>query len=220
MNKPQRMIYQTDETRNRILEQATLHFSQHGFFDAQMKDIAAAVGMSRNTLYRYYQNKMDLGFAILEAIFQRHGKTLKEKLSDRMTSQSSTGLEQLAYGLRCAALDMGNSDEMRFIAEFDGYFSNSRAPEDFRQRIIAMMEVNIIGLLNTLHERGQADGSVRCDQDSRLVLVTAFESLYALRLRLALRGKLLVSIKPEDESRLVDQLLELLVQGMATELRS
>ena len=37
-----------------------------------MKDIALTIKMSRNTLYRYYRDKYDLGFAILVKVLTRY----------------------------------------------------------------------------------------------------------------------------------------------------
>ncbi len=62
----QTQAYQTDETRDKILQQARTCFSLAGFFATQMKDVASAAGMSRNTLYRYFPNKVELAMAILE----------------------------------------------------------------------------------------------------------------------------------------------------------
>ncbi|MCB1729979.1 MAG: helix-turn-helix transcriptional regulator, partial [Halieaceae bacterium] len=59
----QRMVYQTEETRRKILVAAEAMFIEKGFFDTQMKDVAAAIGISRNSLYRYFHDKGDLGYA-------------------------------------------------------------------------------------------------------------------------------------------------------------
>ena len=66
-----RMVHQTEATRDKIISIAEVLFIENGFADTQMKDIAAATGMSRNTLYRYYQDKYDLGFAILVMVLKR-----------------------------------------------------------------------------------------------------------------------------------------------------
>ena len=63
-----RMIYQTDETRTRILSVARTLFTEKGLFDTQMIDIAAVLEMSRTTLYRYYRDKLDLALAILHIL--------------------------------------------------------------------------------------------------------------------------------------------------------
>jgi len=63
-----RMIYQTDQTRSKILVVARALFTERGLFDTQMLDVAAALGMSRTTLYRYFQDKLDLALAIVQIL--------------------------------------------------------------------------------------------------------------------------------------------------------
>tara|TARA_B110000503_G_C7142848_1_gene411667 strand:+ start:2001 stop:2153 length:153 start_codon:yes stop_codon:yes gene_type:complete len=49
-----------------------------------MKDIAEAVGVSRNTLYRYYRDKTDLGLSIYELALDRYTTGLKTELDSLM----------------------------------------------------------------------------------------------------------------------------------------
>ncbi len=219
MTKPQRMVYQTTETRNRILEQAKYHFAEFGFFDAQMKDIAEAVGMSRHTLYRYFQNKMDLGFAILESIVKRHGENLAIEVGGLIEERDKPALERLTLVLRKAFLNIGDERELRFMAEFDGYFSTTRAPDDFREKVTSFFQRDVLELIEQLFEQGQVDGSLEPNQDYRQKMLATFEALYALQLRLALRGDLLVSLRPGEADALSEQLLELLIRGLANHNR-
>ena len=66
-----RMIYQTDETRERILSMAIRLFVERGLFATQMQDIAAEVGISRTSLYRYFRDKFDLATAISSPPFPK-----------------------------------------------------------------------------------------------------------------------------------------------------
>jgi len=50
------------ETRAEIVGAAIECFSAHGFDDVSMDDIAAAAGVSRRTVYRYFETKDDLIF--------------------------------------------------------------------------------------------------------------------------------------------------------------
>lgn len=217
MPKPQRMVYQTEETRQRILTQAAMHFSEYGFFDTQMKEIATAIGMSRHTLYRYYQNKIDLGFAIIEDMilgFSGANRTIVEAL---VADRSKLGLERIEQAMRSAFLAENAEKELRFMAEFDSYFSSTRAPEDFGDRLMLFIELDVLKLFEQLFEQGQDDGSIRSDKPARLMLMTVFESIYALKLRVALRGGLLVTLKRGEAESLSEQLLELLVSGIASQ---
>ena len=75
------------ERKDQIMNAAEEVFSQKGFSDARMDDIAEETGLSKGTLYLYYKSKDDLIIAILDRIFQREFKAF-ETLD--LTSMSAT----------------------------------------------------------------------------------------------------------------------------------
>jgi len=64
----------SEERKDQIMNAAEEVFSQKGFSDARMDDIADETGLSKGTLYLYYKSKDDLIIAILDRIFQREFK--------------------------------------------------------------------------------------------------------------------------------------------------
>lgn len=77
----------SEERKDQIMNAAEEVFSQKGFSDARMDDIAEETGLSKGTLYLYYKSKDDLIIAILDRIFQREFKAF-ENLD--LTSMSAT----------------------------------------------------------------------------------------------------------------------------------
>jgi AcrR family transcriptional regulator len=77
----------SDERRHQILDAAEQIFSDKGFDQARMDDIADRTGLSKGTLYLYFTSKEALITAILDRIFQREFREM-EKTTD--TSQSAT----------------------------------------------------------------------------------------------------------------------------------
>jgi AcrR family transcriptional regulator len=67
----------SEERKDQIMNAAEEVFSQKGFSDARMDDIAEETGLSKGTLYLYYKSKDDLIIAILDRIFQREFKTIE-----------------------------------------------------------------------------------------------------------------------------------------------
>lgn len=65
------------KTRGRVLEAAETVFISDGYHDARMDDIAAAAGISKGALYRYFDNKDDVFSALIEdlheSIFRESG---------------------------------------------------------------------------------------------------------------------------------------------------
>ena len=67
-----------EERKDQIMNAAEEVFSQKGFSDARMDDIAEETGLSKGTLYLYYKSKDDLIIAILDRIFQREFKAFED----------------------------------------------------------------------------------------------------------------------------------------------
>jgi AcrR family transcriptional regulator len=55
-----------DAKRLKILERATVRFAELGYDAASMDGLAAAAGMSKGSLYDYFENKEDLFYACFE----------------------------------------------------------------------------------------------------------------------------------------------------------
>jgi AcrR family transcriptional regulator len=60
----------SDERKSQILNAAESIFTQKGFDEARMDDIADKTGLSKGTLYLYFKSKDDLIIAILDRMFQ------------------------------------------------------------------------------------------------------------------------------------------------------
>jgi AcrR family transcriptional regulator len=67
----------SDERKTQILNAAEGVFTQKGFDDARMDDIADKTGLSKGTLYLYFKSKDELIIAILDRIFRREFRQLQ-----------------------------------------------------------------------------------------------------------------------------------------------
>ena len=68
----------TDERKSQIIAAAEDVFTQKGFDEARMDDIAEETGLSKGTLYLYFKSKDDIIIAILDRIFQREFKAFEQ----------------------------------------------------------------------------------------------------------------------------------------------
>jgi TetR/AcrR family fatty acid metabolism transcriptional regulator len=66
---------QAADKRDAILRAATQVFARHGFFQAQVADVARAAGIAAGTVYLYFRSKDDL----LVSIFER---TMREAIAE------------------------------------------------------------------------------------------------------------------------------------------
>lgn len=67
----------SDERKAQIISAAEDVFTQKGFNEARMDDIAEETGLSKGTLYLYFKSKDDLIIAILDRMFQREMKQME-----------------------------------------------------------------------------------------------------------------------------------------------
>ncbi len=67
----------SDERKAQIINAAEDVFTQKGFNEARMDDIADETGLSKGTLYLYFKSKDDLIIAILDRMFQREMKQME-----------------------------------------------------------------------------------------------------------------------------------------------
>lgn len=83
------MQYLKNEIRTRILASAVEEFKEHGYANASIRNIANNAEISLGNIYRYFKNKEDLYFAVInpfmesvkqgiERDFGFSGKTMKE----------------------------------------------------------------------------------------------------------------------------------------------
>ncbi|ETI59908.1 TetR family transcriptional regulator [Marinomonas profundimaris] len=208
-----RMIHQTEETREKIIRIAEGLFIANGFADTQMKDIAVAIDMSRNTLYRYYQDKYDLGFAILVVTLKRKVSLYDRIMEDIEKHQFPTVREGVSVLLNAYA-DIKYQADDRFIAEFDGYYAGARIPTEFRDELTKVLPTNITQRLINIILQGQSDGSIRPDLLAEHLAVTLFNAVPTFFRRMLLRQNALMEIESDAIPLLTPVLIQLLIDGM------
>jgi AcrR family transcriptional regulator len=212
----QRMIYQTEETNQKILTLAKKLFIEQGFADTQMKNIATLAGIGRNTLYRYYRDKYDLGFAILIVILKRKTAQFFEIL-DQIEQHKFGTVRNGLYYLLNTYVDENNRSDDRFMAEFDAYYSGSRIPVDFLEKVKDNTSPNHMDRLIEVFKQGQVEGSIRCDLSVEHMASTFFISLPAFYSQLLLRENAMIGVNKEDLPQLPPVFMRIFLDGLKPE---
>ena len=208
------MVYQTEETRQKILVAAETLFVENGFFDAQMKEIAVAVGISRNSLYRYFQDKNDLGYAVLGVVFNRIESYFDLRLADPVLNAGLCGREQLRMVLHAGFLNDDLRADFSFMAEFDAHFSGSRIPADFQARVGTSVSTSMWSRVGEIVAAGMADGSIRQDFSQNALESLVLYSLKALQGHILLRRSALVGLSNDEANQLVPNLISVMIDGL------
>ena len=92
-----------EDLRRRILDAAGALFLAHGYEGLSMRQIAESIGYSATTIYRYYEDKDDLLFAIVYEGFLRFGRQLAkaaQSSSDPRERLPALGHAYIEFGLK------------------------------------------------------------------------------------------------------------------------
>ena len=208
------MVYQTEETREKILVAAEALFIEKGFFDVQMKALAVAVGISRNSLYRYFQDKNDLGYAVLGVVLNRIESRFHLLLTDPVLNAGLCGREQLRIVLKTGFLNEDLRADFSFMAEFDAHFSGSRIPPDFQSRVGTSVSTSMWSRVGEIVAAGMADGSIRQDFSQSALETLVLYSMKALQGHILLRRSALVGLSSAEVNQLVPNLITVLIDGL------
>jgi len=167
-----------DKHRQEILDVGMQLFLEKGVADVDMKEVAAAAGLSRATLYRYFPSKKALVYAIL----RWQSEVNAEGYHAARQAFAGNGFEKFSQFV-AQLLDAYRAfpDMFRFMGMVDFYYCSKDSAED----LIELYQDVFYGLLveetpQSYLEEGQRDGSVRADIDPRLYTATVIASLVSL----------------------------------------
>jgi AcrR family transcriptional regulator len=94
---------QKEGLRRAILDAAGALFLQHGYEGFSLRQVAAHIGYSATTIYRYFENKDELLFALLSDGFLAFGRTLHaaaHSTRDPLQRIEALGRAYIAFGLQ------------------------------------------------------------------------------------------------------------------------
>ncbi|MBW4828308.1 MAG: TetR/AcrR family transcriptional regulator [Clostridiaceae bacterium] len=78
---PKKLFYQLDiDKRNRITDAGLIEFAQYSYNEASTNSIVKKASIGKGSLFKYFVNKEDLYFYILDYVIADLGKNLKEEL--------------------------------------------------------------------------------------------------------------------------------------------
>lgn len=148
------------EIKDRILNAAQKQFLIYGFTKATMDEIAAKIGMSKKTIYKFYPSKMD----VVDAI------------ADKMFAEAEQGLQNIVQDTQVNFIE-----KLRNMMTFVGlHLSKLSQPllEDIRQNAPQLWEKisdyrikSIYKNFGSLIREGRQKGIFRNDIDEHLILL-------------------------------------------------
>jgi len=140
----------SNATQQKILESAIKIFSKKGFSGSTTKEIAKEAGVSEATIFRYFETKKDLLFALIspimvksitELFYDIHGKSVEEIIKNFFT-QNSKAIE-------------GNKDLLKIVL-YEALFH-----QEVKEAMFEEIVKNRTRLLNKYLEEQKKDGVVK-----------------------------------------------------------
>jgi len=180
MNKYETM---RKERRAEIVNAAKSLICRRGFGEASIKELSEIIGVSRNTLYKYYANMDILAYDIVQSVMER----LKEKfiLTALPEGNSAQVLRHIINGFFDYAEE--NTEDILYISLFDAYCSLRSEGEDdlykeYKRGLTSAKHLS----LDMLFVSGQQDGSIRKDICIEEFLAIVSNTVMGLSQRFAL----------------------------------
>lgn len=163
------LSYRDDKARRRILQYAASKFAANGYSNVSIAQFAAELKMSKSTLYKYFQSKEQLLFAVIEQFYAQFEQEVDAIVMDREPNVARKIKSfLLIVRQRFASLHVSAVEDMR-LAVPEAY----ELVEERRKRIIT-------GNLIRLFEQGAADGYFRSDVPPVLIANMLLHSLQQL----------------------------------------
>ena len=148
--------------RNQIIKAGQKIFSEKGYHDTNISDIAAELNIGHGTFYRYFKNKRDIFEVIIDFIIQ---KVTSVVMSEDPTSSDT--LEQYKdqvwkIGDKLMSLFVDDESISRLL-----HYESWGLDDDLREKITNMMD--IFGRYTELYLiNGRDKGFLRADLDTRI----------------------------------------------------
>ena len=204
------------EKKQQIMETGFRLFSEKGIESVSMPEIAAACGIPRASLYRYYATKTDLVIAIgatqwMNYISARNSSMPREQI-DRMSAAAYFRWYMGSF------LDLyrNHSDILRFNYFFNSYIRGAQATEE--QMMPYMNVIEELGKsFHGLYEKGMRDGTIKSGISEESMLGMSFHIMLSAVTRYAIG---LVYNKPErglDMEEELERLKEMMIREYTME---
>jgi AcrR family transcriptional regulator len=141
------------QTRVRLLDAAKQIFSENGFLEARISDIAERAGLSHGAFYHYFDSKEEIFREVAEAVDQELNAPVNDVIFDH--SSAATPHERVAHALRLHLESYRDEAEiMGVIEQVSRYDDHVNAVRFARQKEYTDL---VAGSIRQLQRRGLVD---------------------------------------------------------------
>ncbi len=169
-----------EEQKLRILDSAKKLILEKGILDTTMKDIAQDCGISRQALYKYFDNFQEVLFTLIPYTFSELQNLL-------IKHNAENELEELI----CFINDMfkapvNQRESLVLIGIFDSFYSNLKASDQLMKNYEKNFYADNNSYIIELIKCGQQSGCIRTDVDAVIAGLTIHELFFSFVIRIAI----------------------------------
>lgn len=159
------------EKKKKMLEAAGELFSQKGYYNSSMKDVADRAGVAVGTIYLYFKTKEDL----LDGIYDYASSTLLERIENGLRPIESPE-EKLGFFIK-ESIEFGLVHPYFFLIVFVDF---RRWAVEFPKSIMFRFFQKYLGIGNTIIAEIRGRNQIQ-DESDVLFGITGFWGAYVLR---------------------------------------
>jgi TetR/AcrR family fatty acid metabolism transcriptional regulator len=191
------------DKHDRILAAATRVFARHGFFGAQVADVANAAAVAAGTVYLYFRSKDDLLVSIFE-------KTMASAIAEGRAALAGIDdpVERLRRIARMHLARLGSDRDLAVVFQVE-----LRQTTKFMARFSATGLREYLGLIRDVVTDGQRRGQFRAGVNPTLVAKMIFGALDEMATNWVL------SERRYDLASDADAVVDLFIDGLGTSIK-
>jgi AcrR family transcriptional regulator len=162
---------QPDQTRQKLLDRAFEEIHRNGFRAASLDSILADAGVTKGALYHHFDNKAELGYAVVEEVVR---PWMEERW--RPIADADNPIDAAIHTVR-ERLKARSEMALTLGCPFNNLCQEmASVDEGFRRRLSAILE-DWRDAMAAAMRRGQQNGSVCADVDARAAATFVISSI-------------------------------------------
>ncbi len=168
------MKIKRERKTNEIIDAAEKMFFSRGFNETTMENIATELELTKPALYRYFQSKEDLYYAVV-----LRGEIILSEMIDIELASKKTGKDKiLAIGLAYCRFYQEYSNYSRLMLDTKSNLLGGKDCKNFQK--LSEYNRNHLKIMCDAIETGKHDGSIRTDIDTFMTALYLVESTIAI----------------------------------------
>lgn len=192
-----------EANRQRVIACALACFIEKGIEASKVSEIAARAELTERSVFRYFENKVDLVMESL-LLFWAQSTELADENRQAQNTEDASGIEQIRFVLQgYADLYFTHRREMIFVHEAEAYL-NRCGKVLFMQNKPPAAYADCAGPLSRAIHVGVQDGTVRNDVNLENLYYNTFDAMLGLIQKMAIVGRSDAVYEQQAKQRLND----------------